>query len=212
MMTTLLAPFGRVHAQTSDFWDGSPTYRDDYMNFLISGGYQMLFHNGDQYHTGTIHAEAVYSFFGSRAGLTLGPDYISFSPAGLIMFIPAIFMRTLNESGGGTAAGILLALAFSAAQWHIRCSDHIEVNLGWDALKVVRMRNYDSSMYIAGSLNAALTGYFGDYLYLSAYYEFNHNHNPLIKFINWSARGTVLNEQPSFLTGHSFGVRVGVQL
>ena len=138
-----------VFAQSSNygysdcFWCGHPTKRDSYMNLLFTGGYQMLFHEGSQFHTGNITAEAVFSFFGARASISYGPGYFMYSPVGLIMFAPAVFMRTLSETGGsGAGAGILLALAFSAAQWHIPVSDHIEINLGWDALKFVKMKYY----------------------------------------------------------------------
>ena len=200
-----------MSAQSYGFWDGAPTYRDSYMNFLITGGYQMLFHSGCQYHTGTLHVETVYSFFGARAGITIGPDYFVFSHVGLIMLAPAVFMRTLSETGGsGAGAGILLALAFSAAQWHIRVSDHFEFNLGWDALKFVKMRNFSKGTYIAGSLNAGVTGYIGDILFLSAYYEFNHSHNLIVKWT--SGFGGAVGSQPKFLNGHSFGIRVGCHL
>ena len=206
-----------VFAQSSNyrysdcFWCGHPTKRDSYMNLLFTGGYQMLFHEGSQFHTGNITAEAVFSFFGARASISYGPGYFMYSPVGLIMFAPAVFMRTLSETGGsGAGAGILLALAFSAAQWHIPVSNHIEINLGWDALKFVKMKNFDSGTYIAGSLNAGVTGYIGDMLFLSAYYEFNHSHNLIV---NWTGGfGGAVGSQPSFLNGHSFGIRVGCQI
>lgn len=206
----LIASTPQVQAQYG-FWDGEPTYRDDYMNFLITGGYQMLFHEGSQFHTGNITAEAVFSFFGARASISYGPGYFMYSPVGLIMFAPAVFIRTLSATGGsGAGAGIMLALAFSAAQWHIRVSDHFEFNLGWDALKFVKMKNFDRGTYIAGSLNAGVTGYIGDYLFLSAYYEFNHSHNLIVQ---WTGGfGGAFGDQPSFLNGHSFGIRVGCQL
>lgn len=50
----------------SCFWSGHPTKRYDYMNLLFTGGYQMLFHEGSQFHTGNITAEAVFSFFEAR--------------------------------------------------------------------------------------------------------------------------------------------------
>lgn len=99
---------------------------------------------------------------------------------------------------------------FSAAQWHIPVSDHIEINLGWDAPKFVKMKNFDSGTYIAGSVNAGVTGYIGDMLFLSAYYEFNHSHNLIV---NWTGGfGGAVGSQPSFLNGHSFGIRVGCQI
>ena len=60
----------------------------------------MLFHEGRQFHTGTLAAEAVFSFFGARASISYGPGYFMYSPVGLIMFAPAVFMRTLSETGG----------------------------------------------------------------------------------------------------------------
>lgn len=195
----------------SCFWCGHPTKRYDYMNFLFTGGYQMLFHEGEQFHTGTLAAEAVFSFFGARASISYGPGYFMYSPVGLIMFAPAVFMRTLGDTGGsGAGAAVLLILAFSAAQWHIPISDHIEINLGWDALKFVKMKRFDGGTYIAGSVNAGITGYIGDMAFLSAYYEYNHNHNLIVKWT--SGFGGAVGTQPSFLNGHSFGIRIGCQI
>ena len=207
----MLFPISCVSAQSYGFWDGSPTYRDDYMNFLFTGGYQMLFHEGHQFHTGTLAAEAVFSFFGARASISYGPGYFMYSPVGLLMFAPAVFMRTLSETGGsGAGAAVLLIFAFSAAQWHIRVSDHFEINLGWDALKFVKMKHLDDRTFIAGSLNAGVTGYIGDMMFISAYYEFNHSHNTIIKWT--SGFGGAVGSQPSFLNGHSFGIRLGCQI
>lgn len=223
-----IGPFSNIYAQvysgysdlydynsTSTLWDGNPTYRDDYIDFLLSGGYQQFFHDGNTYYTGTIHAEAVFSFFGSRAGLTIGPDYISFSPFGLLLFAPAVFSKTINDGrlSDNPLLTVFMITAVSAAQWHIPCSDHVEINLGWDALKFVKMKDFNDRFYVAGSLNAGLTGYIGDNLYLNAYYEFNHNHNPAIGIINWMFKelGASIDGQPKYLNGHSFGIRLGWQ-
>lgn len=205
--------YGRDYGSGSNFWDGSPTYRDDYMNFLVSGGYQNLSHSGNMYHTGTIHAETVFSFFGSRAGLTVGPDYFEFSPFGLMLFAPAVFINTMNAEADNPLILLFMLCGVSAAQWHIPCSDHIEVNLGWDALKFVKLKNFSDSFYVAGSLNAGLTGYIGDHWYWNVYYEFNHNHNIMISAINWAVGGLFggIDEQPKYLNGHSFGIRTGWQ-
>lgn len=193
-------------------YPGEPTFHDSYYNFYIFGGYQYLNHQEATYNTATIQAEMLYSFFGSRIGMTLGPDYYSFSPCGIFLFAPKIFIETINGESGNPAILPFMLIAVSAAQWHIPLTDHLEISLGWDALKFTKFKNFSDKYYVQGSLNAGLICFLGDHFFLSSYYEFNHTHNPMIKAINWalSDLGESLNSQPNILNGHSFGVRIGV--
>lgn len=198
------------------FWGGEPARRYDYSNFWVSGGYQCLFHGGNMYHTGTLHAECVFSFYGSRTGLTVGPDYFEFSPFGLILFAPAVFMKTINDASlsDNPALVAFMILAVSASQWHIPIADHLEINLGWDGFKFVRMKNFENHFYCTGSLNAGMTGWIGDHVLIQAYYEYNHTHNAGIRAIDWMFQelgGLINKTQPKYLNGHSFGVRLGWQ-
>ncbi|MBR3797896.1 MAG: hypothetical protein IKK36_03120 [Bacteroidales bacterium] len=198
------------------FWGGEPARRYDYSNIWVSGGYQCLFHGGNMYHTGTIHAEYIFSFYGSRVGLTAGPDYFEFSPFGIILFAPAIFISTINDASlsDNPALLVFMLLAASASQWHIPIASHLEINLGWDGLKFVRMKNFEDHFYCTGSLNAGMTGWIGDHVFIQAYYEYNHTHNAGIRAIDWMFKelgGLINKTQPKYLNGHSFGVRLGWQ-
>lgn len=84
------------------------------------------------------------------------------------------------------------------------------INLGWYSLKFVKKKRFDSGTYIVGSVNAGITGYIGDMAFLSAYYEYNHSHNLIVK---WTGGfGGTVGTQSIFLNGHSFGIRIGHQL
>lgn len=167
----------------------------------------MLFHPTKNYHVATIQSEILLSFYASRVSLTIGPDYISFSPIGIVMFAPKIFVETLKESDAKEST-FLLIMGFSAAQWHIPVTNHIEISLGWDALKFTKLRDYSNTFYVTGSLNAGLTCFVNDNLFLNGYYEYNHNHNTILSLADWLFGG-INNYQSSVLNGHSFGVRMG---
>ena len=189
-------------------YPGRPTHHDSYANYYFSGGYQYLKHPTGVYHTGQIQIEVLYSFAGGKVGVTYGPDYISFSPFGVLWFTPALFvqqLKTLSPSQGK----YLLIPALATMQFHIPLTRHMEMTLGWDALKVTKLRNYSNSFYITGSVNAGLNVFIGNHFYMNAYYEFNHTHNPLIKILSYMV---TLSSQPKVLNGHSFGVRVGFML
>jgi hypothetical protein len=186
-----------------------PTYHDSYNDFYIFGGYQQLQHPTGTYHVASIHAEILYSFFGSRIGVTMGSDYFSFSPCGIFLFAPGIFIETMRGEGGNPALLPFMLISLSAAQWHIPLSDHIEVSCGWDAMKFTKLKNYSDTYYITGSLNAGLTCFLGNNLFINGYYEFNHTNNYMISFINWMFESQVFSNQPSVLKGHSFGARIG---
>lgn len=205
--------YGRSRRGSSNFWNGEPARRSGWSNIWVNGGYQALFHDGHLYHAATVHAEYVYSFYGSRTGLTVGPDYIEFSPFGLILFAPAVFLKTINNASlaDNPFLTVFMIMAISASQFHIPVADHFEINLGMDGLKFVRMNNINNTFYCTGSLNAGVTGWFGDHLFVQAYYEFNHTHNPAIKIFNWMFQETIIDKQPTWLNGHSFGIRLGWQ-
>lgn len=190
---------------------GRPTYHDSYADFYLMGGYQRLYHPTNTYNVGTLQAEILFSFAGSRVGITYGPNYISYSPVGLILFVPAIFIKTMRDLHDSRAALLLMLPAISAMQFHIPLSDHLEISAGWDALKFTKLKNYDGCTYITGSLNAGLICFLGDQFFLSGYYEYNHTHNFLFTALSWLSRGWFSYEigQPSDLNGHSFGVRIG---
>lgn len=208
--------YGNNYRKNSYFWGGEPAWRGDYSNIWLSGGYQCLFHKGNMYHTGTIHAEYIYSFYGSRLGMTVGPDYFEFSPFGLLLFGPGLMMTAINDASPSDSPYlfVFILMAASASQWHIPIASHLEINLGWDGLKFVRMKNFEDHFYCTGSLNGGMTGWIGDHLFVQAYYEFNHNHNAGIKVIDWMFKelgGLINKTQPKYLNGHSFGVRLGWQ-
>lgn len=189
----------------------SPTYHDSYADYYIMGGYQYLSHPTGAYNVGTFQVEMLYSFFGTRAGLTLGPDYTSFSVFGLLFFAPKILMESIQGQEAIVALPFMLA-AFSAGFLRFPLTDHLEITGGWDALKFTKLRNYSDVFYVTGSLNAGLTYFFNDNFFVNGYYEFNHTHNTLIEIINKIGEGIyprINTVQPSELKGHSFGFRVG---
>lgn len=198
-------------------YPGEPTTHDSFSDLYVMAGYQQLTHPTGVYNTVTVQSEILFSFVSSRIGLTAGPDYLSFSPCGILLFAPRIFAKTMNESkGDNEVLGPLMLIAFSAAQWRFPITDHLEVNFGWDALKFTRIKNYSDTYYVAGSLNAGLTCFIGDHFFISGYYEYNHTHNPAIRFINWMSEYSfgerLCSSQPDILMGHSFGVRIGVMM
>lgn len=185
-----------------------PTYHDSYADYYVMGGYQKLYHPTGVYNVGTIQAEMLYSFWGTRVGLTMGPDYTSFSVFGLLMFAPRFLLEAVEGAEGMIAGPVILA-ALSAGFLRFPLSDHIEITAGWDALKFTKLKNYNDVIYLTGSLNAGLTVFLGDHFLVNGYYEFNHTHNTAIDLINAIDLFPTINTQPSVLKGHSFGVRVG---
>ena len=190
-------------------YHGHPTYHDDYSNLYIMGGYQYLSHPTGVYQVGTVQAEILFSFFSSRIGFAVGPEYTSFSPFGIFLFAPRIFASTLEDQASNPALLAFMLIAVSAGQWRFPLTDHIEINFGWDALKFTKLKNYHNTYYITGSLNAGLTCFLGDMFFVSGYYEYNHPHNTAIGIVNWMFEETVFSSQPDILKGHSFGVRAG---
>lgn len=212
-MKKLVLLFALVFAalSASAQYPGQPTFHDSYANYYFMGGYQYLNHPSGVYHVGTAQIEMLYSFWGTRIGLAVGPDYTSFSIFGLLMFAPKILLESLEGESSLVAAPIMLA-AFSAGFLRFPLSDHLEITAGWDALKFTKLKNYDDKFYVTGSLNAGLTFFFNDNFFVNGYYEYNHTHNPGINIINKIGSGIyppIETVQPDELKGHSFGARIG---
>lgn len=183
---------------------GRPTRHDTYTDYFISLGYQHLNLPTGPYNAGSLQIEALYSFAGGKAGVTYGPNYISFSPFGLLWFVPGLLLDRINNLSPQEGA-LFLIPAMGTMQIHIPLSKHLEITGGWDAFKITKLKNFRDSYYVHGSLNAGLNFFLGDMLFINAYYEFNHTHNPIIKVMGLSA-------QPMELKGHSFGFRFGCML
>ena len=183
---------------------GRPTHHDSFADYFFSLGYQGLFHPSNQFHAGTFQMEVLYSFAGGKSGISYGKDYLSFSPCGLLWFMPGFLLNSLNNLS--PQEGMLFLIPVMATtQFHIPISNHIEISAGWDALKFTQMKNYSKTFYLHGSVNAGVFFYLGDVMFLHAYYEFNHTHNPIIKLIG-------MDPQPKILNGQSFGIRFGAML
>ena len=200
-----------VGLSASAQYPGQPTFHDSYANYYIMGGYQYLNHPTGVYHVGTAQIEMLYSFWGTRIGLAVGPDYTSFSIFGLLMFAPKFMLESLKGEEAIVALPIMLT-ALSAGFLRFPLTDRLEITAGWDALKFTKLRNYADVFYLTGSLNAGLTFFFNDNFFANAYYEFNHTHNSAINIINTIGEGIypqINTVQPDVLKGHSFGVRIG---
>lgn len=183
---------------------GRPTRHDSYTDYFISLGYQHLNLPTGPYNAGSLQIEALYSFAGGKVGVIYGPNYISFSPFGLLWFVPGLLLDRINNLSPQEGA-LFLIPAMGTMQIHIPLSKHLEITGGWDAFKITKLKNFMDSYYVHGSLNAGLNFFLGDMLFINAYYEFNHTHNPIIKVMG-------LSTQPMELKGHSFGLRFGCML
>ena len=185
---------------------GRPTHHDSYADYFFSLGYQHLNHPTGTYNAGSFQMEVLYSFAGGKAGVTYGKDYISFSPFGLLWFMPGLLLNGINNLSPQEGA-LFLIPALGTTQFHIPLSNHLEISMGWDALKITKLKNYSNSYYIHGSVNAGLNIFIGDVFFINAYYEYNHAHNPILKLMN---KLGPIDLQPTELNGHSFGFRLGV--
>lgn len=181
---------------------GAPTRHEGFADYYVMGGYQHLSHASESYNVVTAQAEILFSRFGSRVSLTTGPDYLSFSPWGIILFAPRAFANTMKRQSTNPALLPFMIIAISAAQWHIPLTDHLEISAGWDALKFTKMEKLSDSFYITGSINAGLTFFLNNHLFVNGYYEFNHTHNTILGLFS-------AGSQPKELKGHSFGARIG---
>ena len=187
---------------------GRPTHHDSYADYFFSLGYQHLNHPTGTYNAGSFQMEVLYSFAGGKAGVTYGKDYISFSPFGLLWFMPGLLLNGINNLS--PQEGMLFLIpALGTTQFHIPLSNHLEISMGWDALKITKLKNYSNSYYIHGSVNAGLNIFIGDVFFINAYYEYNHAHNPILKLMN---KLGPIDLQPTELNGHSFGFRLGVMI
>lgn len=187
---------------------GRPTHHDSYADYFFSLGYQHLNHPTGVYNVGSFQMEILYSFAGGKAGITYGKDYISYSPFGLLWFMPGLLLDGINNLSPKEGA-LFLIPALATMQIHIPITDHVEISAGWDAFKITKLKNYKNKFYISGSVNAGLIIYLGDVLFLNAYYEYNHAHNPILKLMNQLGP---IDLQPTELNGHSFGFRFGVMI
>ena len=194
--------------------NAQPTYHDEYQNILLKVGYNYLNHNKiieSSYNTLSLEAEVLYSFMGSKVNLKAGKDYLSFSPIGILMFMPAIVLRTFGDLDP-SSAGLFMLFAFSAMQIHIPVTDYIEITGGWDALKFTKLKNInDETFYCTGELNAGFNLFFNDNFFISALYEYNHSHNGFIKAWNWLNEPIhqTIDYQPTWFNGHAFSIRLG---
>lgn len=187
---------------------GRPTYHDSYTDYFFSLGYQHLNHPTGSYNTGSFQMEALYSFAGGKAGVTYGKDYVSYSPFGLLWFMPGLLLNGINNLS--PREGMLFLIpALATTQFHIPLTKHMEISAGWDALKITKLKNYKNKYYVSGSVNAGLIFYLGDVVFINAYYEYNHAHNPILKLMN---KLGPIDLQPTVLNGHSFGFRFGVMI
>lgn len=187
---------------------GRPTYHDSYADYFFSVGYQHLNHPTGEYNTGSFQMEALYSFAGGKAGVTYGKDYISYSPFGLLWFMPGLLLDGINNLSPKEGA-LFLIPALATMQIHIPITDHVEISAGWDALKITKLKNFRNTYYVSGSVNAGLNVFIGDVFFINAYYEYNHAHNPILKLMNQLGP---IDLQPTELNGHSFGFRLGVMI
>ncbi len=187
---------------------GRPTHHDSYADYFFSLGYQHLNHPTGVYNVGSFQMEILYSFAGGKAGVSYGKDYISFSPFGLLWFMPGLLLDGINNLSPKEGA-LFLIPALATMQIHIPITDHVEISAGWDALKITKLKNFRNTYYVSGSVNAGLNVFIGDVFFINAYYEYNHAHNPILKLMNQLGP---IDLQPTELNGHSFGFRFGVMI
>lgn len=221
----LLLPFVSIHAQHPP---GSPTYHRGFGGaaLYLQGGYQKLIFPNETSNAYNISVEVKYDGFiaWNRMSVIFNNNYISFNPFSIISFMPLLKMivsedgiHTYNLQSGMVYHGpriIILALnvlAFSSRQYKFSLSNHLELTTGWEYLRLTKMKK-DSPYYLTGNLNAGLTCFLGDNLFMSLFYEYNYNHNVIVKALDWTLRTCgfgQMNEQPNELKGHSYGIRVG---
>ncbi len=142
--------------------------------------------------------------------ISIGPNYysISFAP----LWITGAFLGASIDCHGaewGIFVGFL-----SQGQLYYPIGKHFELTAGWNLFRLTKMKDISSAWYLTGSLNAGINYFATKNLFVSAYYEFNHTYNPMIKTLNWSlgGLGVDITEQPRALIGHTLGLRVGWML
>ena len=146
--------------------------------------------------------------FGFKAlEIAAGPNYFSVSVAPL--WITGIFVGSSIDCHSAVW-GIFVGI-FSQGQLYCPIGKHFELTAGWNLFRLTKMKDISSAWYLTGSLNAGINFFATKKLFISAYYEFNHTYNPMIKTLNWSlgGLGVDITEQPRALIGHTIGLRVG---
>lgn len=195
----------------------APTRHDWRTDIYLFGGYQRLNHPNHSYDVATFQMELMYDgYIGSRIGVTVGENYLSFSPCGILLFTPLAFGSSVQELGeiDNFAALLFLLAGASAIQFRIPLSDYLELSAGWDALRITKFKDYNDTFYAAGSLNVGFIGFLSESFFISGYYEYHHTHNTGIRLLNWTSNilyggNLVGGSQPDILKGHSFGARIG---
>ena len=139
--------------------------------------------------------------------ISAGPDYFSVSVAPL--WITGTFLGSFIDCHAavlGFYVGFL-----SQGQLYYPIGKHFELTAGWNLFRLTKMKDISSAWYLTGSLNAGINYFATKKLFISAYYEFNHTYNPMIKTLNWSlgGLGVDITEQPRALIGQTIGLRVG---
>ena len=141
--------------------------------------------------------------------ISIGPNYYSISFAPLWRTISVLgYLITGGRDGAffGFYVGFL-----SQGQLYYPIGKHFELTAGWNLFRLTKMKDISSAWYLTGSLNAGINFFATKKLFVSAYYEFNHTYNPMIKTLNWSlgGLGVDITEQPRALIGQTIGLRVG---
>lgn len=225
VILVLLFFFGSISAQHAP---GSPTYHRGFGGaaLYLQGGYQHQIHSTDIFNTYTASAEVKYDGYiaWNRMSLTMNEEYVSFNPFSIISFLPLLRMIVLEdgihtydvEGGKYTAPRIIILMmdiiAYSSQQYKFSLSDHIELTTGWEYLKLTKIKKYWDNYFLTGSVNAGLTAFLGDNLFITGFYEYNYTHNTAIKVINWiieTGKLGHIDSQPDLLKGHTCGVRLG---
>lgn len=119
--------------------------------------------------------------FGFKAlEISAGPDYFSVSVAPL--WITGTFLGASIDCHGAEW-GILVGI-LSQGQLYYPIGKHFELTAGWNLFRLTKMKDISSAWYLTGSLNAGINFFATKNLFVSAYYEFNHTYNPMIKTLN----------------------------
>ena len=184
----------------------------------ISLGGQCSNHPSSLYWTGKTLVEMKlsprewYSYipeYGCKAlEISAGPNYFSVSVP--LFLISSAYVEYLVI--GRHAFGLDVSVGFlSQGQLYYPIGKHFELTAGWNLFRFTKMKDISSAWYLTGSLNAGINFFATKNLFISAYYEFNHTYNPMIKTLNWSlgGLGVDITEQPRALIGHTIGLRVG---
>lgn len=203
--------FFSVSAQSRD-------YRHSYWSshergdFIVSAGYQNFRLQAGDYEAYSINCEYIFNYtrqevltVGIRGDMAFGKDYISFAPVGLV--VNACLPLFLKSAGGDTSYYILIGLGgLSSLQFHVPVCRFLEVNGGWSAFKITKLKNIGDTYYINGGIGLGLSCFIRNVV-INPYYEYNFNYHWLSNKINdWTGSGI---EYPKWFNGHTFGIRLG---